>query len=293
MVGKIGNWGRFENLAYNSFLKWGNLFLLFEFCLGEKKSIRNTHLKKNLSLHVGRPFFLARPQCTVNTGERTFEEKHLIVGTYFQGRIISRFRRFKSGIEFKFFLPGSSTQPSGARRPERVPNFPQVFKNHCFPPVCSAWSRNPRSARHTTGPSRERRRRARRRIQRLSHCDWHEPPGQWDHRWMLKILIILVILIKDWKYKTHRVILVQRQPGEVGGKLIVNLNRSEEHIRCKGEQSWERKTHQNLWMERPRLVPGGELLDGDYFFLYFANNLLTSSANWDLSWGRAAASWIS
>ena len=25
----------------------------------------------HLSLHVGRPFFFARPQCTVNTGERT------------------------------------------------------------------------------------------------------------------------------------------------------------------------------------------------------------------------------
>ena len=242
---------------------------------------------------LGAPSSWQGPNAQWTLAREPLKKNIWLWGHIFKGGLLVDSEGLSRG-ENSSFLPGSSTQPSGARRPERVPNFPQVFKNHCFPPECSAWSRNPRSARHTTGPSRERRRRARRRIQRLSHCDWHEPPGQWDHRWMLKILIILVILIKDWKYKTHRVILVQRQPGEVGGKLIVNLNRSEEHIRCKGEQSWERKTHQNLWMERPRLVPGGGIIRRRWlFFLYFANNLLTSSANWDLSWGRAAASWIS
>ena len=66
--------------------------------------------------------------------------------------------------------------------------------------------------------------------------------------------------------------MVQRQPGEVGGKLIVNLNRSEEHIRCKGEQSWENS---------PKPLNGtaslgawGKLLDGDYFFFIFCEQPL-------------------
>ena len=53
-------------------MKCGNFFLLFEFCLSLQVCLcRYSYRYKYSYLQVGLCFFLARPQCTVNTGDST------------------------------------------------------------------------------------------------------------------------------------------------------------------------------------------------------------------------------